>query len=52
MRGVATLLMRDANVTSVNAAERSDRVEQFVNDVFGLEAALAAVGLIQQSTRP
>jgi len=49
MRQVATLLLRDANIT-IDATETRTRIEQFVSDAYGQEEQLAMVGI--QRSRP
>ena len=43
MRSVATLVIRDANLT-IDSAEVDHRVEQFVDDAYYQESHLAKVG--------
>jgi stalled ribosome rescue protein Dom34 len=42
MRQVATLLLRDANIT-IDSTETRRRIEQFVSDVYGQEEQIALV---------
>ena len=45
MRAVATLVIRDANLT-IDSAEVDHRVEQFVDDAYYQESHLAKVMLL------
>ena len=47
MRTVAGLVLRDANLTDLDASEKERRIEQFVSDAYYQESLMAEVDTLR-----